>query len=209
MFVLSPLMMSAMHAVQWNHLRHHRHCMDDDDVEAMSAQHARLEGAAHRARSSRFACTTPRSTTAKPRSPPLDPGRARGAGGDGGAGLRRRSTGPGSSTTWSRWRSGQCFSAFFAVWTVHHDCDRDALHRAHAAQPAEVVRHATTCSTTSSTTSSRRCRPASCPSSRSASTRWRPSCGARTSGSKGRGLRAGEKATSRAARRSRAKLGSP
>ena len=38
MFVLSPLMMSAMHAVQWNHLRHHRHCMDDDDVEAMSAR---------------------------------------------------------------------------------------------------------------------------------------------------------------------------
>ncbi|MDX1649775.1 MAG: hypothetical protein R3263_07955, partial [Myxococcota bacterium] len=38
MFVLSPLMMSAMHAVQWNHLRHHRHCMDDADVEAMSAR---------------------------------------------------------------------------------------------------------------------------------------------------------------------------
>ena len=38
MFILSPLMMSAMHAVQWNHLRHHRHCMDDEDVEAMSAR---------------------------------------------------------------------------------------------------------------------------------------------------------------------------
>ena len=38
MLILSPLMMSAMHAVQYCHLRHHRHCMDENDVEAMSAQ---------------------------------------------------------------------------------------------------------------------------------------------------------------------------
>jgi fatty acid desaturase len=27
-----------MHAVQINHLRHHRHCLNEDDVEAMSAR---------------------------------------------------------------------------------------------------------------------------------------------------------------------------
>jgi len=38
MFVLSFLMLGSMHAVQVNHLRHHRHCMAEDDVEAMSAR---------------------------------------------------------------------------------------------------------------------------------------------------------------------------
>jgi fatty acid desaturase len=38
MFVLSVLMLGSMHAVQVNHLQHHKHCMGDDDVEAMSAR---------------------------------------------------------------------------------------------------------------------------------------------------------------------------
>ncbi len=38
MFVLSVLMLGSMHAVQINHLRHHRHCMAEDDVEAMGAR---------------------------------------------------------------------------------------------------------------------------------------------------------------------------
>src|SRR5262245_46387001 len=36
MFVLSVLMLGSMHAVQITHLRHHRHCMTGDDVEAAS-----------------------------------------------------------------------------------------------------------------------------------------------------------------------------
>ena len=40
MFVLSVLMLGSMHAVRFNHLQHHRHCMGDDDVEAMSARMA-------------------------------------------------------------------------------------------------------------------------------------------------------------------------
>ena len=32
MLVLSVLMLGSMHAVQINHLRHHRHCMADDDI---------------------------------------------------------------------------------------------------------------------------------------------------------------------------------
>jgi len=38
MFILSILMLGSMHAVQINHLRHHQHCMQDEDVEAKSAQ---------------------------------------------------------------------------------------------------------------------------------------------------------------------------
>ena len=38
MFVLSVAMLGSMHAVQINHLRHHRHCLEDEDIEAMSAR---------------------------------------------------------------------------------------------------------------------------------------------------------------------------
>src|SRR6266581_3691985 len=36
---LYPLALpGSMHAVQWNHLRHHRHCLAEDDIEAMGAR---------------------------------------------------------------------------------------------------------------------------------------------------------------------------
>lgn len=38
MFGLSVLMLGSMHAVQINHLRHHQYCMQDEDVEAKSAR---------------------------------------------------------------------------------------------------------------------------------------------------------------------------
>src|SRR5947208_16956638 len=38
MFTFSLAMLGSMHAVQWNHLRHHRHCLADDDIEAMGAR---------------------------------------------------------------------------------------------------------------------------------------------------------------------------
>ena len=38
MFILSVLMLGSMHAVQINHLRHHQHCMQDEDIEAKSAK---------------------------------------------------------------------------------------------------------------------------------------------------------------------------
>ena len=37
MLTLSVGMLGSMHAVRFNHMRHHGHCMADDDVEAMSA----------------------------------------------------------------------------------------------------------------------------------------------------------------------------
>lgn len=38
MFILSIIMLGSMHAVQINHLRHHQHCMQDEDIEAKSAK---------------------------------------------------------------------------------------------------------------------------------------------------------------------------
>jgi fatty acid desaturase len=42
MLVLSVLMLGSMHAVQVNHLRHHRHCMAEDDIEAMGARRSAM-----------------------------------------------------------------------------------------------------------------------------------------------------------------------
>jgi fatty acid desaturase len=122
MFVLSVLMLSAMHAVQFNHLRHHRHCMDDEDVEALSA---RMPGWKAILIGPYFPYMLHKTALrlGKPE-------------------LRR----------WVWWELaaialfvglvffvfdltllkyhviamaiGQCLSGFFAVWTVHHDCDR-------------------------------------------------------------------------------------
>ena len=38
MLILSALMLGSMHALQLTHLYHHKHCMDEDDVEAASAR---------------------------------------------------------------------------------------------------------------------------------------------------------------------------
>ena len=121
-FVLSPLMMSAMHAIQYCHLRHHRHCMDEEDVEAMSAQ---MPGWKALMLGPKFPWLLHKTALqdAKP-----------------------------AAKRWIYWELaamaamvvfaffvvdwtflqyhviamtvGQSFSAFFAVWTVHHDCDR-------------------------------------------------------------------------------------
>jgi fatty acid desaturase len=34
LFILSPLMLGSMHAVRVTHLQHHKHCLEEDDVEA-------------------------------------------------------------------------------------------------------------------------------------------------------------------------------
>src|SRR5689334_24927987 len=38
MFALSGLMLGSMHAVQINHLEHHKHCLTQEDVEGASAR---------------------------------------------------------------------------------------------------------------------------------------------------------------------------
>lgn len=123
MLVQSVLMMNAMHAVRWNHLRHHRLCLAEGDVEAasarMSAAGALLYG-------------------------PLFPLRLIGTALRLGDGETRRwiALELGAMAAWAAlvfgaldfWPLqyhtaamlvGECFTAFFCVWTVHHDCPRD------------------------------------------------------------------------------------
>jgi len=122
MAFLSVLMLSSMHAVQFNHLRHHRHCMDEEDIEAKSARmpayKAILFGPA-------FPIMLHRTA--------LEMGNRR---------VRLWTFAElGMAAAWStlvftafdvaalRYHVivmliGQCLTAFFAVWTVHHDCDR-------------------------------------------------------------------------------------
>ncbi|MBX2859828.1 MAG: fatty acid desaturase [Vampirovibrio sp.] len=120
--ILSFMMLLSMHAVQFNHLRHHRHCMDEDDVEAMSA---RMPGW--------------KAMLLGPYFPYM---------------MHKTALKLGNShyrfwiflelAVTVAWVSavffvldidilkyhviamaiGQCFTAFFAVWTVHHGCDR-------------------------------------------------------------------------------------
>jgi fatty acid desaturase len=121
MFVLSILMLGSMHAVQVNHLRHHRHCMEDEDVEAMSARmpgwQAVLVGPFFPVRLHRKAIEV-------------------------GSRRQRRwiCAELAANAAWIalvfgvlelHWLQyhvlamacGQCLTAFFAVWTVHRDCE--------------------------------------------------------------------------------------
>jgi fatty acid desaturase len=122
MFILSVLMLGSMHAVQVNHLRHHRHCMDDDDEEARCARHgawrAILEGPLFPLRMHWKALQVARPE------------------------LRRWIVAElAANAVWIAlvfgflevtalkyhvivMAVGQCLSSFFCVWTVHHDCDR-------------------------------------------------------------------------------------
>jgi fatty acid desaturase len=124
LFALSVMMLSSMHAVQFNHLRHHRHCLGDEDLEAMSARmpawRAILLG-------------------------PVFPIRLHAAALRLAAPRQRRwvriellaiaawvVVAAALAPWWLRYHllamaAGQCFTAFFAVWTVHHDCPRDGV----------------------------------------------------------------------------------
>ena len=119
--VMSVLMGAAMHAIQFNHLRHHAHCMDDEDVEAFGARlpahkallygpyfpwllhrHAFLHGGP---RVRRFLALELGLWLAL-------------------VALALALTLPLLRFHLGVMLVGQCLTAFFAVWTVHHDCDR-------------------------------------------------------------------------------------
>ncbi len=120
MFSLSALMLGSMHAVQINHLHHHRHCLGEHDVEGASARMPAWKAIA---------------------VGPLFPVRLH---------LHAWKTARGASFRWivleiavtagvivlvwllpwawlryhvAAMIAGQCLTSFFAVWTVHHDCD--------------------------------------------------------------------------------------
>jgi fatty acid desaturase len=125
MLALSMLMLGSMHAVQVNHLRHHRFCLGDNDLEARSARmpwwkallfgpifplllhHAAWKyGNRHQKKwialellGNIAVLTTVFLTAGLP---------------------------------WLRYHfiamsAGQCLTSFFAVWTVHHHCDTDGV----------------------------------------------------------------------------------
>jgi len=120
LFALSMLMLASMHAVQLNHLHHHRHCLEDEDSEGATARlswwRTLLNGPLFFIRlhesAWRLAGRTKRAWIASElfatsivvvfavcffHSIPL------------------------------RWHvqamiAGECLTGFFAVWTVHHGC---------------------------------------------------------------------------------------
>ena len=120
LFGLSILMLGSMHAVQYNHLRHHRHCMGDDDVEARSARMRWWQALAwgpvfpillHRsalcggtARQRVWIATELAANVLVIAAVILWP-----------LGAVRYHV--------LAMLAGHCLTAFFAVWTVHHDVD--------------------------------------------------------------------------------------
>ncbi len=124
---LSVLMLGSMHAVRLTHLHHHRHCLGEDDVEASSA---RLS--AWRAVVSGPAFPVRLHLAAWRLAPPPQ--------------RRWIVTELVLTAAWlavvfsvldlpvlryhvTAMAAGQCLTAFFAVWTVHHDCDRRPFAR--------------------------------------------------------------------------------
>ena len=120
LFSLSALMLGSMHAVQASHLHHHRHCLTESDAEGATARlswwRAILVG-------------------------PLFPIRLHRAAWQLGNQRQRRWIAaeltaiacvitaafllafPGLTIHVAAMLVGECFTGFFAVWTVHHHCD--------------------------------------------------------------------------------------
>lgn len=122
MYFLSVMMLSSMHALQQTHLHHHKHCLGDDDVEAASA---RMKGWQAIVFGPRFYILIQKKgiELANPRQL---------------AWIRGEYVSMAVFVILSLFvlnvpalkyhviamLIGQCLTAFFAVWTVHHDCDR-------------------------------------------------------------------------------------
>ena len=132
LFVFSLVMLGSMHAVQWNHLRHHRHCLADDDIEAMGAR-----GSAWRA--IRLGPVFPlRLHRAALAGAPIRERRWMLAELAGNLAVVALAAGifpyPILVYHLMAMAIGQCLTAFFAVWTVHHDCNETM-------PPARTIRH--------------------------------------------------------------------
>ncbi len=121
MFALSVLMLGSMHAVQINHLEHHQHCLSEGDVEGASARvpawKAVLMGPLFPIRLHVNAWRKARGASFRWMVAELSVT----------AGLVIAVVAVPSS--WLRYHVlamavGQCLTSFFAVWTVHHDCEQ-------------------------------------------------------------------------------------
>jgi fatty acid desaturase len=122
LWIMSVAMLGSMHAVQFNHLRHHRLTLSQGDVEGrhadMPAWHALLFGPAFPIL---LHVTALRDGNRKLRATVV---------GElllSAVWIALVFKGFDSSTLRyhvSAMAIGQCLTAFFAVWTVHHHCDR-------------------------------------------------------------------------------------
>ena len=122
----SVLMLTAMHAIKYNHMHHHKHCLQEADVEGhcakMSAMQALLYGPVY--------IYTQHSTAFK----------------KGGKKITRYmlvelalaaifiAVTFGLHIRFLQYHiivmaTGECCTAFFAVWTVHHGCDEEVFAR--------------------------------------------------------------------------------
>jgi fatty acid desaturase len=120
MFALSAVMLGSMHAVQINHLHHHRHCLGEEDVEGASARMSAWKAIAvgplfpirlhinalKKARGASFGWIVAELITT----------------------AAVIATAIFVPSVWLRYHVaamsvGQCLTSFFAVWTVHHDCE--------------------------------------------------------------------------------------
>jgi fatty acid desaturase len=118
---LSGAMLGSLHAVKHNHLRHHAHCLDEDDVEGRCARlswwRALLYGPAFpvllHAAALRGGSAATRRWIALELS--LTAGLVAAAVALPGVPALRYHV--------LAMAVGQCMTSFFAVWTVHHDCD--------------------------------------------------------------------------------------
>lgn len=132
MAAMSVAMLGSMHAIQLNHLRHHRHCMDVEDVEAISARMPAWKAIA-------FGPVFPvllhrkalQAANTRQRRWILGELAAN-------AGLVAATIAV-DGAPWLRYHvaamaAGQCLTAFFAVWTVHHDCEPEGVF-------ARTIRH--------------------------------------------------------------------
>ena len=123
MFALSVVMLGSMHAVQVNHLRHHRHCLGDDDVEARSARMtwwgALLWGPVFPLLLHASAMRHARGRQRRWIGAELI---ANGVV----AGAAIVAPLPAFRYHVATMLVAHCLTAFFAVWTVHHDCEPDS-----------------------------------------------------------------------------------
>jgi fatty acid desaturase len=122
LMIMSPFMLTSLHAIRVTHLRHHTHCMNDDDAEAASARttairalalgplfaiRTHLAGVQHGTRRERTMMGIELLC---------------------GMGLIAAAVTPSQHSLLGShvvlMAIGQMLAPFFAVWTVHHDCDR-------------------------------------------------------------------------------------
>jgi len=128
MFILSILMLGSLHAVQHTHLRHHRHCLGEHDIEGAVAKLS-FWGALIKGPLFPFQIHWAAWTSSRKKQKAW-------------ISLELASNIIWLALVWLVFDNlalkihtvlmmvAYCLSAFFAVWTVHHDCDHTTWNNA-------------------------------------------------------------------------------